>query len=202
MVQQSKKDLRKEMKVVMSNLDPRWASKAHPEVCAQLTALVDSVTESRRNRQVLAWIPCFPGEVDLAQFIAAMLRESSVYLPRVTQNGVMEFVGIAEDWGANLAPGARGILQPRDGYGDRFEPQSGSEIFVITPGLAFDHRGERLGRGAGHYDRFLAAPELKGAIKIGVCWSIQLVPHVPTEHFDIKLDWICHERGALKVGEV
>ena len=198
MINQSKKDLRREMKVVTSNLDPRWISKAHPELCLQLNSLVDSLTQNVANRHVLAWIPCFAGEADLAQFIGEVLKDSVLYLPRVNTTGLMEFVQVFDDWAANLVAGTRGILQPREGYGVPFEPPTLAEIFVIIPGLAFDSKGQRLGRGAGHYDRFLSLPELAPAIKIGVCWSMQLLRDVPVDRHDVRVDWICHERGALR----
>jgi len=203
MVQQSKKDLRREMKLVLSNLDPRWTSKAHGEVCAQLIGLVDALTEdSGSPRHVFAWIPCFPGEIELAEFIAEMLKTSAVYLPRLDSGGMMEFVQIGDDWGAHLAEGPRGILQTRNGYGDKYESALRGQTFVVIPGVAFDQRGGRLGRGAGHYDRFLIQPELSGATRIGVCWSMQLVQDIPMDQHDVRMDWICHERGVLKAGGI
>jgi 5-formyltetrahydrofolate cyclo-ligase len=199
MEQQSKKDLRRDMKLVLSNLDPRWVAKAHTEVCGHLAELVRSVPMLHSGpRQVLAWIPCFPGEVDLAEFVAFMLKDSIVYLPRIDDSGSMQFVQIRDDWGAHLASGPRGIMQPADGYGEPFVSTRTSDVFIVTPGLAFDHVGQRLGRGAGHYDRFMTSPDLEHAVKVGVCWSMQLVQAVPTDPHDVRMDWICYERGVVK----
>ena len=51
---------------------------------------------------------------------------------------------------------------------------------VITPGLAFDRAGHRLGYGGGHYDRYLgrARPE---APRVGIGFPLQLVDEVPVE---------------------
>jgi 5-formyltetrahydrofolate cyclo-ligase len=198
MVQQSKKDLRREMKVVLANLDSRWISKAHSEVCSRLAELIVSLPMLHPGpRHVLAWIPCFPGEVDLAGFIGLMLKSSVVYLPKVGGSGSMEFVSIRDDWGAHLVSGPRGIMQPADGYGEPFASLPASDLFVIIPGLAFDQDGRRLGRGGGYYDRFLASEGLEKAVKVGVCWSMQLVQAVPTDAHDVRMDWICYERGVL-----
>jgi 5-formyltetrahydrofolate cyclo-ligase len=198
MVQQGKKNLRREMKLVLSNLDKRWTSRAHAEVCHHLNSLVSALAkQDGGTSHVLAWIPCFPGEIDLAGFIGEMIKSSGVYLPRLDRDGVMSFAKIGEDWGAQLEQGPRGIVQTVEGYGQPFDFPKTGRIYVIIPGLAFDQRGGRLGRGAGHYDRFLAHPELGPVTKIGVCWSMQLVQEIPMDSHDVLMDWICHERGTV-----
>jgi 5-formyltetrahydrofolate cyclo-ligase len=199
MVQQSKKDLRREMKMMLANLDSRWIAKAHSEVCDRVAELVASLPMFHTGpRSVLAWIPCFPGEVDLAGMIGLMLKDSLVYLPRVEDSGRMQFVRIQDDWGARLSPGPRGIMQPGEECGEAFAALPANDIFVIIPGLAFDQHGRRLGRGGGYYDRFLAQQGLENAIKIGVCWSMQVVQAVPTDLHDVRMDWVCYERGVVK----
>ena len=69
---------------------------------------------------------------------------------------------------------------------------------VIIPALGFDTDGFRLGRGGGYYDRFLAQQGLENSVKIGVCWSMQLVQAVPTDLHDVRTDWVCYERGVVK----
>lgn len=201
MVQQSKKELRKEMKLVLANLDERWTSKAHAEVCAELVDLMGALRANpTAPRHVLAWIPCFPGEVDLAACIGAMLRDSMVYLPFLTVSGEMTFVRIFDDWGARLSKGPRGLLQPQYEEPEFFAaPPRDHDVFVFVPGVAFGPNGARLGRGAGHYDRFLSRPGLNRAIKIGVCWSMQIVQDIPIDVHDVPMDWLCHERGVLRI---
>jgi 5-formyltetrahydrofolate cyclo-ligase len=199
MNQQSKKELRQEMKVVMANLDKRWAAKAHAEVCSQLARLVSTETSASSVRHILAWVPCFTGEVDLSAFIGEMLKTSYVYLPRVDDRNEMSFVRISDDWAARLEAGARGTRQPTADYGEPFDPEEGGSVVVITPGLAFDSQGRRLGRGAGHYDRFLDNPHLSNARKIGVCWSMQVLREIPVDLHDVNMNWLVHERGAIYI---
>ena len=55
---------------------------------------------------------------------------------------------------------------------------------IVTPGLAFDRDGNRLGRGKGYYDRFLAG--LPDRIdSIGLAFDFQIVSNLPTESSDI-----------------
>ena len=58
--------------------------------------------------------------------------------------------------------------------------------FAVIPGVAFDHTGNRLGRGKGYYDRLL--PHLSKAFKVGICFPYQLIETIPTEPFDIPMD--------------
>ena len=58
---------------------------------------------------------------------------------------------------------------------------------ILVPGVAFDLRGGRLGRGKGHYDQLLAG--LRGA-KCGVAFDKQVVDKVPMASHDIRLDSI------------
>ena len=57
---------------------------------------------------------------------------------------------------------------------------------VIVPGRAFDRDGHRLGRGRGFYDRLL--PQIPQAVKAGVCFECQMLPCVPADENDIKMD--------------
>ncbi len=73
-------------------------------------------------------------------------------------------------------------------------PISPKEIqTVLLPIVGFDKQGNRLGYGAGYYDRFLAAnPHLE---KIGLAFSCQEVEEVPTDEYDIRMDMIFTEKG-------
>ncbi len=183
---------------MMANLDPRWSQRAHVEACTHLIELLKRVAPGAQKRHIFAWVPCFPGEVDLAMFIGEALKSAYVYLPRVDESNAMSFIQIGDDWSSQLASGERGILQPRDGYGEPASYDDAGAYVVVTPGLAFDKMGRRLGRGGGHYDRFFEALAPLSAVKIGVCWSMQLVQDIPVDSHDVSMDWICTEKGALQ----
>jgi 5-formyltetrahydrofolate cyclo-ligase len=67
---------------------------------------------------------------------------------------------------------------------------------IIVPMLGFDASLQRIGWGGGYYDKFLAAQPQ--AIKIGVCYSIGEVEHIPAEPHDVPLDMIVTERHTHK----
>ena len=64
---------------------------------------------------------------------------------------------------------------------------------ILTPLLAFDAALNRLGQGAGHYDRAFAANA--GAWRIGVAWSVQRVETLPADPWDVPLHNIITEQG-------
>ena len=66
---------------------------------------------------------------------------------------------------------------------------------VVTPLLGFDCDLQRLGQGGGFYDRALAGRT--DAKKIGFGWAIQQLPAIPCDPWDIVLDMVVTERGAV-----
>lgn len=65
---------------------------------------------------------------------------------------------------------------------------------VVVPGLGFTARGERMGRGGGWYDRFLARRRAD-CVAIGVCFSEQLVGELPVEDHDVPVDVVVTDQG-------
>lgn len=194
-----KKELRKEMKVVLSSLDERWLKAASAEVAAQLQRLLDTQLH-RRVRHILAWTSFFPGEVDLSQFIFEQVDKYEVYLPRCLEDRSMTFISIGHEWLHESEAGPSGMPQPKDSAGSYYQPSNAAETLVLVPGMAFDREGNRLGRGQGYYDRFLGQAAMKRCMTVGVGWSLQLVDSVPSETHDVGLAWICNEHGFERTG--
>ena len=70
---------------------------------------------------------------------------------------------------------------------------------LLVPLLAFDRRGFRLGYGAGHYDRSLAALREDGESlsTLGLAFAIQEAQHLPTDQYDQRLDAILTEKAWI-----
>jgi 5-formyltetrahydrofolate cyclo-ligase len=72
---------------------------------------------------------------------------------------------------------------------------------VVTPLLAFDRRGYRLGYGGGFYDRTLAKLRAEdGVLAVGVGFAAQEMDVVPTAEFDMQLDAVATETAVLELG--
>ena len=63
---------------------------------------------------------------------------------------------------------------------------------ILTPLVAFDRRGNRVGQGAGHYDRAFAA--YPRAWRIGIAWSVQEIAACPADAWDVPLHAIATEK--------
>ena len=72
-------------------------------------------------------------------------------------------------------------------------------VLVITPGMAFDRRYYRMGRGRGYYDRFFAALDESGRnyTALGLCMNCQLVDKIPVDTWDKKMDMLLTESGLI-----
>ncbi|RAU22189.1 5-formyltetrahydrofolate cyclo-ligase [Paramagnetospirillum kuznetsovii] len=88
-------------------------------------------------------------------------------------------------------------------HGTRHPPAGAAVLrpsVVLTPLLAFDAKGFRLGYGGGYYDRTLALLRSDGQVMaIGLAYSAQRVDAVPAEAWDQKLDKIATELGVIAV---
>ena len=92
-----------------------------------------------------------------------------------------------------IVSGKLGLRQPNHNATELVLPESID--LVLVPGVAFDLNGNRLGMGAGYYDRFL--PSAQNAIFAGVAWDFQIVSTVPHEDHDIALDFLVTESGIF-----
>lgn len=137
-----------------------------------------------RARWVLLYVP-LPDELDLMPLLYLGLAEQKrICFPAFDrasgQYGCREIRFPDLDWGS----GSFGIPEPKPEL--PFIAPATLD-FLVIPGLAFDRAGCRLGRGKGYYDRLLAG--LRG-VSCGVGFDEQLVPEVPVEAHDVKLNTV------------
>ncbi|GAA4884670.1 5-formyltetrahydrofolate cyclo-ligase [Saccharopolyspora cebuensis] len=152
---------------------------------ADAAALRDAAlswADERGTGVVAAYVPVTsePGSLDLLDALRAAGRR--VLLPVVTGARPLDWADYTGP--ESLAPARFGLLEPTG-------PRLGAEAVgvagaVLVPALGIDHRGVRLGRGAGHYDRSLplTAP---GAALIGVVRDPEFVPELPGEPHDVRM---------------
>lgn len=130
-----------------------------------------------------------PDELSTLDFIDRWHERKHFYLPRV--NGLnLEILPYDR---SRLALGSFHIEEPQ---GD--ETTNISEIeLVIVPGIAFDGKGNRVGRGKGYYDRLL--PDT-GAIKIGVGYDFQFIEEgIDAEDHDVGVDIVITQSRTLTI---
>jgi 5-formyltetrahydrofolate cyclo-ligase len=90
-----------------------------------------------------------------------------------------------EDFKTEMNTGRFGVAEPAH----RCPEMDASELdWLLVPGVAFDAEGGRLGRGKGHYDRWLLGSSR--GIRCGIGFEEQVVPKVPLEPHDIRLHYV------------
>jgi 5-formyltetrahydrofolate cyclo-ligase len=135
----------------------------------------------------------FGSEVATGGIAEHILTEGKRLLfPYLTSEG-MEAAEVRP--GDPLVPSGYGPREPSHRH-----PLDPSEVdLVVTPGLAFDRRGFRLGHGGGHYDRYLSRlrPE---TTRIGLAFSEQLVDGVPDEPPDQRVHLVVTDSEVVDCG--
>jgi 5-formyltetrahydrofolate cyclo-ligase len=135
-------------------------------------------------------------EVDPRPIIAwAFEHGLDVVLPAVTGGTAMEFR--RHRAGDPLTAGRFGTLMPHA------EAEVADPDVVVSPMVAFDRGGMRLGHGRGFYDRAIALLHARGVrpALVGVAFAAQEVAHIPAEAHDIRMDVIVTERETLIFGK-
>ena len=96
----------------------------------------------------------------------------------------------------DLAPGQYGILEPQgvSGLSEDWE-----HLLVFVPAVLVDKTGNRIGRGGGWYDRTLATLDERATF-VALVYEFQLIEEVPTEKWDLPVDFIITEERVLQCG--
>ncbi len=116
---------------------------------------------------------------------------ATVYFPRGAADG-LDFLAADQN---ELRPGRWGVPEPPP---TALALAAAEEAVFLVPGLAFDVRGTRLGRGGGAYDRALA--RFSHALRIGVTRERRLVPQLPEERHDVPMHVVVTEGRLLLSG--
>lgn len=182
-ISELKKELRRKVRRLKTQLSPVQRAEAAKVLADK--ALANPDVASAEN--VLSFWP-MPDEIDIVSLNLALRNMGkNVYLPIMVGDDLQFrlFRGVDE-----LIPDPDfGILQPSvDAPLLPPEVALTDNLVILTPGIAFAPDGRRLGRGKGFYDRsFSDFPKAK---RIGVGFSCQLFPDVPTDEGDVPLDSI------------
>lgn len=137
---------------------------------------------------VTSYVP-LGSEADPSRLARAAVEAGCVIaLPHVTiRTEPMRFLAWATE--AALVSGPFGLQQPSA------DAAALAPDIILTPLLAFDSKLDRLGQGAGYYDRAFA--EFPHARRIGVAWAMQRVDTLPTDAWDMPLHAIITENGWI-----
>lgn len=187
-VKRRKAALRRRMKLIRKGL-----AAAHPDSAEALTRNFPDEIWPKIGSVVSGFIP-IAGEIDPLNMMAAFACEGAVTALPVVQPGNL-LVFRAWKPGDPLHPGPMGLQQPADSA-----PEVQPDI-VLTPLLAFDLKGRRLGWGGGFYDREIEEMRRERSVQIvGIAFDAQKTRRVPVGRWDQPLDWIVTEKTAYRAG--
>lgn len=183
-IKERKRELRRRANEAIAAMTDSARLASDRAICDTLRALPAYV----HAEQVLAYWPLVD-EVDLRSLLVASVQcGKSVFLP-VTREDTISF----HRWNprSDLTTGALGVREPTSGEGPTDRPS-----MVLVPGRAFSPRGNRLGRGGGHYDRAWAMLE-RYAPRVGIGYACQVFDEVPHDDRDSVVDLLVCERGVV-----
>ena len=139
--------------------------------------------------RVLLFIP-MEREIDTSVFLShAFAQKKKVYIPRIEGEEIGFYRILDENFPSYQND--YGCIEPLSGQALE---QGEDTLLVITPGLAFDLKGNRLGRGKGYYDRFFASLR-SPSFKVGLCLKEQVVEELFVDDFDWPLDALVTNEG-------
>jgi 5-formyltetrahydrofolate cyclo-ligase len=187
----AKEELRTSMRRVRAAIPPGERSRLAELIEEGLFGLPDLL-----DAETILLFYSFGTEVATAGIAERILAsDKRLLLPYLADGGAMEAAEIRS--GDELEPTSYGPREP--GGGIPVDPRSVD--VVVAPGLAFDRRGNRLGYGGGHYDRYLARLG-PAAVRVGIAFSLQIVDLVPAEPGDQRVEVIVTDQEVLDLRPV
>jgi 5-formyltetrahydrofolate cyclo-ligase len=125
----------------------------------------------------------------------ALGNDKKVFYPRTDSGDSPWFFQISSP--TELRAGRSQIPEPSGVNALLLEGRGDSHnLIVFVPGIAFDVRGHRLGRGSGWYDRILAALKDQG-IFVGLAYEFQVVDQLATETWDQQVHYVITEKRII-----
>jgi 5-formyltetrahydrofolate cyclo-ligase len=192
-IEVEKKQLRKYIQNKRDNLTLELRNEKSKEIAQKFLKTRDYLN----SKNIFIYYP-FRSEIDTTIIIKKALKESkNIILPRV--EGTLLNLYFVNDVHTQLQEGSYRIMEPI--------PSSCTRAYVadinlaIVPGVAFDKNLNRLGYGGGFYDKILRnLPQ--GIKKIALSFDIQIVPNIPVQDYDIKIDMIITESKIYKAERI
>ena len=143
---------------------------------------------------ILAYVGC-QHEIHTHILLEHCLKMSkTLLLPRVNvKNNTMSIHHI-QDPQQDLIPGYGNINEPDKNI--PVYPEDQKIDLIIVPAVAFSVSGQRLGRGKGFYDRFLA--QYPDSFTLGLAYQEQLISNLPTESHDLPIDILITDKEIIR----
>jgi len=194
--------MRAQMEIQNAKSVLRWKIRARLEKMSSDERAAFSTEISARLKEQPFWKSAasvlffspLPDEANLWPLLVESLAAGKIC-------GLPQFDAAAQDYVArrvqdpqnDIVTGQFWIPEPRP---DCAEIPADTFELVLVPGVAFDLKGRRLGRGRGFFDRLLV--EVRG-LKCGIAFELQMANEIPTEAHDIRMDFILTPTRCVEI---
>lgn len=180
----TKRELRQRLRQELAAISQAELRDRSAKACARLFD-----TAEYEQAEILMVFLSLPNEIDTTTLVLQAWRDRKrVLAPKVSweQRRMLpiEISSLSDD----LSESPLGIREPAKGM----PIPLGSIDMVVVPGLGFDEMGNRIGRGRGFYDRFLAHRDWNG-VACALALEMQVIQSVPVVEKDRKVDMLVTE---------
>lgn len=190
----NKKELRKKIIAQRDQLSPLEVIEKSSLIAGRLYGL-----PAYLKADTVMFFIAFGSEVNTRAMVEETIKRGKLALAPKALPKTRELIpSQIIDWEQDLAPGSYNIPEPR---ADKLRPFAPEKIdLLIVPGVAFDQKGNRLGYGGGYYDRFF--PLLNpGTPLVALVFDLQILPDVPVDEWDHRVDCIITDKRVINCKE-
>ncbi len=186
-----KKELRRRLHEVRDNLSPDQVRELSESIHQNINRLDDF----RQARMVHLYLPIARrNEVDTMPIATELLENGRTVIVPITQFDDHSLRHVQLERLDNLVVNKWKVPEPPEPHNDSI---SLTDLdIVLVPMLGGDAHGNRLGYGKGYYDRFLKQVRCP---KVGLLFECCLVKEVPTEEYDVVLDYIVTDKRVIEL---
>jgi 5-formyltetrahydrofolate cyclo-ligase len=183
----TKAGLRQEITAALGKISPAVRAAESIDLCDRLEP------QLRSAHAILFYAP-LRDELDVWPLLEKSLAAGKVCaLPFFDSTTQTYSARQVKNLTTDIVTGKFGVREPAAGC----PPMALNELhLVLVPGMAFDLKGRRLGRGLGFYDRLLG--EISG-IKCGVCLDFQIVEQLPVEPHDVNVGFLATPNRCISI---
>ncbi len=179
-----KHDIRQEMLKKRLMIESRDAETMSARIMETLLEL-----DSIKNAACVMAYYSHKNEPNLLALMHTLLdMGKNVALPYVADND--NLIAVAYTYDSVMKSNVYGIAEPII----MNESEQAEPDVVLVPGIAYDPALNRIGYGVGYFDRFLKETN---ALKIGICYDMQIVPQIHAEPYDIAMDMLVTDKRVI-----
>ncbi|MBU3158219.1 5-formyltetrahydrofolate cyclo-ligase [Clostridium frigoris] len=187
-----KNNLRKNMLNIRKNMP-------HKDICDFSLKIMDTIIglpQFINCKNIMLYIS-FKNEVDTHKLATWCLNNNkTVIAPYCIKSSSKIIPFIINNLNTDLTKSTFGIMEPKHDILVRANIENID--LIIVPGVVFDENCNRIGFGAGYYDRFLPM-KTKNTSTIGIAYDYQIIDKVPTDVYDVPLDFIITEKRIISL---